>query len=154
MSMTNVKGFTLVEVMVAMVVLAIGMLGVIMLQVNATGGTDLARSVTEGSDFSSRQLETLMSLPYTDPTLTDSNGDGTAGLDRPFPSLPTHMTPDFTGLAPDHKIVSPDGNYTVCWNIADNYPGPNMKTIRVIAISTGRGAQKVVHFDFIKAAAI
>lgn len=156
------KGFSLVEVMIAMVVLGIGLLGVISLQTNATGGKSLARTVTEASTFSAEQIESLMSLPYTDANLLDTTGDGILGLNRPYTSLPLSpgqvipdanliVAPDLVALAPDYQVTSPDGNYTVCWNVAVGSPIPNLKTVRVIVISTGRGVQRAVIIDFSKA---
>lgn len=155
------KGFTLVEVMIAIVVLCVGLLGVLSLQTTSTGDNSLARTITEASTFSSEQLETLLFTRYSSATLLDTNNDGLAGLNRPFPSLPLQpgqvipdgnyiVAPDFAGLAPDFRATSPDGNYTLCWNVAIDTPLRNVKTVRVIAISTGRGVQKVVPITFTK----
>ncbi len=163
--MRTEKGFSLVEVMIAIAVLGIGMLGVISMQTNSTSGNSLARTITKASTFSAEQLETLIALPYNDANLQDTNGDGVAGINRPYPSLPLQagqVIPDpnfrvasnLAGLAPDFQLISPDGEYTICWNVIVNSPLPNTTTIRVIVINTGRGAQRVVSMDFIKAAAI
>ncbi|MBA3015778.1 MAG: prepilin-type N-terminal cleavage/methylation domain-containing protein [Proteobacteria bacterium] len=158
----NTKGFSLIEVLIAITVLGIGLLGIISMQTSATGGKSLSRTITEASTFSANQLESLISLPYTDANLLDTNGDGNLGLNHPFPALPLLpgqaipdgnfiAAPALVVLAPDHQVTSTDGNYTICWNVSVNYPIPNLKTIRVIVISSGRGVQKVVNFDFIKA---
>lgn len=159
--MTTEKGFTLIEVMIAMVVMGIGLLGIISLLTNSTGENSMARTVTEAATFSAERLEMLLATTYSDPLLTDTNNDGIAGLNRPFtdqPLLPGQTIPDgnyifapnLAGLPPDFQLTSPDGSYTICWNVAIDTPFRNVKTVRVTVISTGRGAQRVVPITFTK----
>lgn len=152
--MMNNKGFTLVEVMVAITVLAVGMLAVTTMQVNSIGGNSVARTVTTASSFAAEQIENLMGLPFNHANLQDTNTIGgetvEQGLSHPYTALPSSSAPDFAGRPPDGQVTSPDGDYTVCWNIANNFPMPNTKTIRVIVISTGRGPQKIVPIDLIR----
>lgn len=66
-------GFTLIEVMVAMVIFAVGILGVAKMQISAINGNAAALKITEKYAVASNQIERLMTLPYThsdlDPTL-------------------------------------------------------------------------------------
>lgn len=153
--MINKKGFTLVEVMIAITILAIGVLAVTTMQVNSIGGNSLARTVTNASNFASEQIENLLALPYDHVNLKDKYpivGAETIeqNLSHPFTALPSSLEPDFAALPPDGKVTSPDGDYTICWNVAIDSPILNTKTIRVIVISTGRGVQKIVPINLIK----
>lgn len=67
------KGFTLVEAMVAMVVLAIGILGVIIMQTRAVTANASASSRTSGTGVAISVLETLKELPFGDPNLVETH---------------------------------------------------------------------------------
>ncbi len=59
------KGFTLVEIMVAVVILSIGLLAVASMQVTAVNTTSSASSTTEATNLAQIKLEELMALQYT-----------------------------------------------------------------------------------------
>lgn len=58
------RGFTLIEVMVAMVVLAIGLLALIQLQVAAINGLAYSRHFSVATQLAEGQIERLMSYPF------------------------------------------------------------------------------------------
>ena len=149
MSTNNQKGFSLIEVMIAIVVLAIGILGVVTMQTSTTGYNATAHALTGAASVAADRMETLKALPYTDPLLQDTDGDGQAGLRHPLPDLPAPEIPDPTNplLQADFQVTTGDQNYTVYWNIADNYPMTNTKTIKVVVTSTGLGPQKTVTLE-------
>lgn len=114
-------GFTLVEVLIAILVLGIGVLGVESLQYHAGDANAVGRRITEATNIAASRLEVLKSLPYDDPTmLNDTDGNGVAGLDA-------------TGTTADHKAT--DGNYTVYWNVAKDCPVQDVETVRVIVLN-------------------
>ena len=57
------KGFTLVEVMVAIGILAFGILAIASMQVAALSGTTIANNLTEGTTVAMDKMEKLMSYP-------------------------------------------------------------------------------------------
>ena len=57
-------GFTIIEVLIAIAIFAIGMLAIASMQIGATQGTTTARINTELSTFASDQMERLASLPF------------------------------------------------------------------------------------------
>ncbi len=59
------KGFTLVEIMVAVVILSIGLLAVASMQVSAVNTTSSANSTTEATNLAQIKLEELMACQYT-----------------------------------------------------------------------------------------
>ena len=62
-------GYTLIEVLIAIAIFSIGILGVSNMQIRSTGGNTDARIGTEASVWAMDRAETLMLLPYTDAAL-------------------------------------------------------------------------------------
>lgn len=89
-------GFTLIEVMVAMVIFAFGILGVAKMQISAITGNAAALKISEKYSVASSQIERLMTLPYTH-----------SDLDR------TLGTPRSPG-------TQPLSDYTLSWTVEDN----------------------------------
>jgi len=58
-------GYTLIEVLIAVAIFSIGILGVGTMQLRSTGGNTNARIGTEASVWAQDRVETLMLLPYT-----------------------------------------------------------------------------------------
>ncbi|WP_321413292.1 prepilin-type N-terminal cleavage/methylation domain-containing protein [uncultured Desulfobacter sp.] len=59
-------GFTLLEVMIATSILAIGILGIIQMHISAIQGNETAWKFTESSGFAANEIEGLIRLPYDD----------------------------------------------------------------------------------------
>ena len=110
------QGSALLEVVVAISILAIGLLAVASMQVAAIRGNSFAGNVTEGSCMASDRLEKLMSQTY-------DHADLTAGA---------------------HTDPSPPSGYTVTWNVTDDSPLNDTKTITLTVIWSNHGAQKSV----------
>ncbi len=130
-------GFTLIEVLIAVFMLTVGILGTIIMQTTAIEGNSTASHLSGGANWASDRQETLMALSYDDPALTDANADGQTGLNNTD-----------TGNPADGSVVQ--GDYTIFWNIADNFPVYGTKTIRVIVRRSDKGVQKTVTLDFTK----
>lgn len=142
----NQQGFSLIEILVALTVLAIGFLGVVTMTTSSTGSNAKAKAVTSAAAVAADRMELLMGLPYTDPLLLDTTGDGAAGLRDPFPPAGMEI-PNPAANPTDYQITSPDGLYTIYWNVAGNFPTQNTKTVRVIVTTTGMGPQKTVYLE-------
>ena len=69
----NNQGFTLLEVLIASSVFAIGFLAVAAMQITANKSTRRAVEVTEATAIASDRMERLMALPYTDSLLEPGN---------------------------------------------------------------------------------
>ena len=63
----NNRGFTLIEIMIAMVIFVVGMLSVAAMQTSATKGNNTANRSTRAFTWCSDRMEVLMGLPYNDP---------------------------------------------------------------------------------------
>jgi len=59
-------GYTLIEILIAISIFAIGMLAIASMQIGATQGTSTARSNTELTAYATDQIERLTSLKYND----------------------------------------------------------------------------------------
>ena len=66
------QGFTLIEVMIAMAIFAIGILAVTTMQMRSIGQNTSARMQTEATTLAVDWMEQLLSLPYEDPWLDEA----------------------------------------------------------------------------------
>jgi len=118
-------GFTLLEVMAAIFVLAVGILALDAMQLSSIRGNATAGSMSEAMILGRRHLETLLRLPYDHPALEDIIG---------------HNAPEFPGPQshpPEHQAH--EGGYTISWNVTDDFLAPGTKSI-LLAVSWADGA--------------
>jgi Tfp pilus assembly protein PilV len=148
----NQRGFTLLEVVGAILVFAFGILAVTRLQIGSVRSNTFSNDLSAATNLAQDKMEELMSWPYasTDPLkeLVDKNGDGVAGLNSE-----TAATADYF-----QTQVYQLRQYSLSWNIVGNYPvGPpdtmeRTKTIRMIV--TWRDSKNTLHrlvLDSVKA---
>lgn len=133
------KGFTLIEVLIAVTLLVIGILAVASMQITSLQGNNFAIRVTEASTWAGDSLETLMARSYIHADLVDDNANGFAGLND---------TDSVGSLADGGPVVN--GDFTVFWNVADDYPIFGCKTIRVLVQRRGLLFMRTISMDFIK----
>jgi len=146
------KGFTLMEVMIALSIFAIGILGVFSMQISAINGNTNARIVTEDATLAMDKVEELLALDYNDGDLAAGN-HGT-GID---------YTVDDDGVDNDLDGQIDEGGeadrVTIAWNVqsvsGDTICGvvmPERKSVR-ITVSHRRtlSGDRVLNLDFIKA---
>jgi prepilin-type N-terminal cleavage/methylation domain-containing protein len=142
------KGFTLLEVIVAISVLTIGLLAVASMQVLAIKGNTLAFGVTEATSWASDQMEKLMFLPYDHANLIDTDGDGTDedvngdGVDDDGGEFGLEDTVDPQEVITADHPPETQGRYTIYWNIAVDVGADSTKTVNVIVTWTDHGIQK------------
>ena len=112
------EGFTLLEVLIAVLVLAFGLLAVAQMQVIAIRFNYQSRDTTEAVTLARDQLESMKTLPFDHADLvdtTDTNNDdlaNTVTIDHADPNNPI------------------DGKYTRIWNVADF--GGSTKTVMIV----------------------
>lgn len=129
----NDKGFTLLEVIIAISILSVGILGVATMQTSSMRGNAFADGVTAGTTWAADRLEKIMDFAYQDydnANLLDTDNDGQAGLN------------DATAATADFQQV--EGQYTIYWNVAADDIFDDTKTISVIVTWTDHGVQKNV----------
>lgn len=137
-------GFTLIEVLVAIVILSIGIMALSTMQTVAIQGNATANRITDSSNWAADRAEQIFTMDYGDKVnattcdndeLYDANGDGVAGLDD--------------SESPDCGPVT-KGNYSIVWNVAEDEPMPDTKTIHVIVTRSDQDNSKRVTFEYVK----
>ena len=135
-------GFTLMEVMVALTIFVIAILGCYRLQVISSGSDTRADSIATAATWAQYMAEDLLSRQfatyYTDPLLVNSKGDTVNGLtninntDNNADGIRYVGYDDSlnTSSAVQHK-------YTIYWNIVDDRPLKSIKQIRIIVVKNG-----------------
>ena len=108
--MQNDTGFTIIEVVIAISILAVGLLGVAAMQTSAIQVNSAAGQMTARMNWAQDKMEELKALAFSDPSLEAAGN-------------PHEQTPS--------------AGYTVRWDIADNKPVPNTK--RIVVTVTGKG---------------
>lgn len=144
------KGFSLVEVIVAMSIFAIGLLAVAAMQLSSVTGNFSARNASESVSLAQEKVNELFFRPYNHADLVaDLDGDGNFEIE---------MTGDLDGdgtLEDDdvhtQVVNSLDGNYTFRWVIEEDVALPNTKTITLDVQYSGRGQMKESRLIAVKA---
>ncbi len=164
----NKNGFSLIEVMIAIVVLAVGMLAVAKMQISSIKDNSIASGFTEATGFAQNKMEELVNLAYNDPGLNDNDGNGTNQDTTANGGTVNGTDNDEEGVVVDGiatfgltDISTPDNSqqnrgatnvlYTISWNIAVDRPAANAKHIRVYVQWQKDGILKTVSLDRIKA---
>ncbi|CAB1080639.1 hypothetical protein D1AOALGA4SA_8318 [Olavius algarvensis Delta 1 endosymbiont] len=119
------RGFTLLEVLIAVSIFAIGILAIAGLQIRSVNLNSAARMQSEATTVAVDVMERLMSLPYEHPEL-----DGVNGVQQ--------------------RQV---GVYTAFWQISDDTPINWCKTINVWVTANNPRARPV-RINFIRGAAL
>jgi len=147
--LNNEKGFTLVEILAAIVVFSFGMLALFRLQAATVVSNTTANEFTVAATIAQNRMETLMDTAYDsltdrtgDGTNQDADGDGIAddgnnfGLDNTGDAasdecrtVNVKANTDTGGCA---AALIPGITYQVSQNIAVDQPLANSKTISVV----------------------
>ena len=104
------KGFTLSEVLVAIVVLSLGLLGLGSMHLAAIQVNTIASRLTQATTLAQDRAEQLMALPYDNAMLADTTAPGT------FTSYPDNLAPE---------------GYTISWRVDTDSPSVGVKTINI-----------------------
>ncbi|GAI06307.1 unnamed protein product [marine sediment metagenome] len=115
------RGFTLIEVLIAMAIFSIGILAIGSMQVTSINSNARARMHTEGYTWVGNRIERLTTLSYDDDDLTDG----------------------------DHGPVA-EGTYAISWTVEDDTPLAGTKTIKV-KVTGANPRARPLRIDYIKA---
>jgi type IV pilus assembly protein PilV len=75
------KGFTLIEVLIGLIILAIGILAVAGMQITSTRGNFFSNNLMQASYIAQDRLEFLKNPPFDSPLIQDgSSGNGTTTI--------------------------------------------------------------------------
>ena len=155
------QGFTILEIMIAMAIFAIGILGVAQMQIQAINANAYSRLSTEAVTFAQGQVEQLLVLPYGHADLADTNQNGASnGTNQDLNNDGIDDNGgDFglgsIGAAADHTLSSTpptptDCTYNFSWNIATDEPETDCKRIRMIVQWQDASRKKQIELDAIK----
>ena len=111
------NGFTLIEVLIALTIFAVGLLAVAALQTSAIKMNSTSNKLTNLSTLAKDQIEKLSALPYADPALNAGN-----------------YTP-----------TSPSANYSIFYSVVIN-PPPLDNTKNITVTVSGRGKTENITF--------
>ena len=112
------KGFSLLEVLIGLVILAVGILAIAALQTTSVRGNFFSHNLMQGTYVAQDRLESLKNIPYLPNTGGLSIGNNPDGIVR-VPDLPGGIV--FNRSYNVTEVNDPNGNYlridyTVTWN--------------------------------------
>jgi type IV pilus assembly protein PilV len=119
------EGFTLLEILIALLTLTVGLLAVGTIQISSIRGNATSGNASAALTFASDKMEDLMNRGMTDSLLVDQTSANNGNLS-------SITTVDFQERLNDMGQVTAGGFYRRIWNIADNTPVATLKTITVI----------------------
>ena len=120
-SLGNENGFTMIEILIAISIFAVGMLAVASMQVSGIHGNSTANALTGAAAWAADSLETLLVRPYDHIDLDPAGNPHSGGT---------------------------QGRYTIVWNVTENDLMPNTKTISVSVSYSDRGKPKNVFLTY------
>jgi prepilin-type N-terminal cleavage/methylation domain-containing protein len=106
------KGFTILEVLIAIAIFGIGILAVAKMQLHSTGQNTVSRVYTESAAAGAGQIEEIINMDYDDPNL-----DVLAAGDPSYEEADT----------------GPDGMHDIEWRVEDavTLPGGDVQVKRI-----------------------
>jgi len=140
------NGFGLLELLIAMAILAIGMLGIMKLQMQSGLGNASSRHNSAAVNLARSKMEELKRIG----AYSVQNG-AIAGLNDTDTTndLANWSSPDFTE-GPFNESADAGGGgkiFTRSWNVVHNFPVTGFKTIRIRVSWTNQGVEKHVDLE-------
>ncbi len=129
-------GFTIVEVMIAIVILTLGLLGVAGMQSKAMQGNLFAGKYTEGGAVGERWMEWLMLQPYEKVAAVDISDDDSLPTERQVPDTSAGLIAAFQqwglGTFTESQLPKPlDNGCSMIWRVTANAPVLNTTTVEI-----------------------
>lgn len=156
------SGFTLLEVMIAVIVLSLGVMAAFSMQMTSITGNSAANRLTASTNVGAILVEEIVNMPYNAAAYDidlDTDGDGVIDTNADTFTDGTGTNDDDAGLDDitdggtnsdyNTTYTANGGNFTVDINVARNYPENGMDTISVI-IRNNDGLGNQIQFSTIK----
>jgi prepilin-type N-terminal cleavage/methylation domain-containing protein len=120
------KGFTLIEVLVAIVILTVGLLAVGTMQISAIRGNFMGGNTSIALSLASEKMEDLLNSDFNDLPGVLKLTDNVTGN-----NLSSTTSVDYDEYVAEEGIVGAGGFYRRIWNVADE-TSPTRKSVVVI----------------------
>ncbi|UCG91670.1 MAG: prepilin-type N-terminal cleavage/methylation domain-containing protein [candidate division WOR-3 bacterium] len=132
------RGFTLLEILIAVMILAVGILTVSQMTILGLRTNRVIRDRSKAREILAEGMEVLKILDAEDPLLI-ANKD-TLTLDDTTGAYRADTT-NIVGRTVTHV------GYNVYWNIVDDHPNAGLKTIRMFVF---RQDKRLIHADYVR----
>ena len=142
---TSERGFTLIEILIAIVILGTAFMGLANMQLSCINGNSNSNQLTKAIILAQDKMEELKSLNPDHPDLADTNPSNNSNLRQSFDSRncdhgENHLLTKRESTQSVTDLSS--GTYTRIWNVADNTPFPGKKTV-VVVVTWGTSRKSV-----------
>ena len=128
------EGFTLLEVLIALTILSVSLLGLAAMSASVIRGNAFSDEMTIAANLAQDQMDRLLSLPFDTGNQRDvSASNNSANGGNLFDTAVT----DYVENNVDDQGNVGGGTFTRIWNIEDN-AATNTKTVVVIVSWTGK----------------
>jgi len=131
MRASNKKGFTLLEILIAITILSVGLLTMAQMAISVLKANDLANTITDATVIAQNRLETLRNLAYTATALDDDAYANDIGTDI-YSNTALFTSPDHTATCDSGCSLTIGLTPQEAWNVAVDTPASGMKTVTAI----------------------
>jgi type IV pilus assembly protein PilV len=133
--LSNQKGFTLLEILIAITILSVGLLALAEMTVYVIRSNAVGNKVTDATVMAQDKLEKLRNLAYSDTQLSNGGDNNDVSTDI-HSNTALFTSPDHTDTCDSSCSVTISKTPQRVWNVADdmafNTPASGMKTVTVI----------------------
>ena len=127
----NQQGFTLLELLIAISIFAIGLLSIAGMQITAIRTNSSANTLTAGSALAAGILEEVLAWPADEAPLASNSSNIAWDFD------PSKSSSSYS------KFINGSGQYTATYSVDTNYNG-NTDLSRITVVVTGNGRSSAV----------
>lgn len=141
------SGFTLIEIVIAVVILGIATAGLVHMQISSSSTLTDSRYLTTAVTLAQDKMEELKTLVMNHPDLSDTIPGNNSTLKQATDPLMTDHAEDPLMIAAEDTSAALDmrlAAYKRFWNVADNTPCTGRKTVAVIVTWGPRHKQVAV----------
>ena len=129
--LSNQKGFTLLEILIAITILSVGLLALAEMTVYVIRSNTVGNKIAKATVMAEDKLEQLKKLGYSHTQLSNS-GDNNDVSTNIHSNTALFTSPDHTNTCDSSCSVTISQTPQRVWNVADDTPASGMKTVTVI----------------------